>query len=62
MLSLTVTEGLYFGNLWTDGFEPVRVRRFFTRRWREIQPVAEAASKVGEFIRQRPDLGFDTST
>jgi hypothetical protein len=52
----TVREGLYFGNLSTYGFEVVRERRFFGRRWTEKQSVAEAASRVGSFLRIRPDL------
>jgi hypothetical protein len=57
LATFTVTEGIDFSNLWTDGFEPVRRRRFFARRWTEIQSVAHAASNVGKFITQRPDLG-----
>src|SRR5947209_20500645 len=53
----TVTEGLEAVDNWTEVFEPVRRRRLLRRwRWTEIQPVAEAASKVGRFIRDRPDL------
>ena len=52
-----VVEGLRAADNWTDVFEPVRRRRFFGRRWTEIQPVQQAAAKIGRFIRDRPDLG-----
>ncbi len=52
----SVTEGLWFGNLWVEGFEPVRKRRLLGERWYEVQPVQDAAAKVGRFLRERPDL------
>lgn len=52
-----VVEGLHCGDRWTDVFEPVRSRRMLGARWQEIQPVPEAASKIGTFMRERPDLG-----
>ena len=56
---LWVTEGLEVVDNWTDVFEPVRRRWWWVPRrvvgWTEIQPVAEAASHVGSFLRERPD-------
>jgi len=53
-LSLRVTEGLEVADNWTDLKEPVRWR--WSREWHELQPVQTAASKVGAFLRERPDL------
>jgi hypothetical protein len=50
-----VVEGLLVWDKWTDVFEPVRKRRIFSNRWTEIQPVNEAASKIGAFLQERPD-------
>ena len=53
-----VTEGLDFGDKWVEGRpEPVRWRWRTSNRWHEVQPIQEAASKVGAFMRSRPDLG-----
>lgn len=52
-----VVEGLAVVDNWTDVFEPVRERRPFMSSWREVQPLEEAASKVGWFLRERPDIG-----
>jgi len=51
-----VTEGLHAGDYWTDVFEPVRQRRLLGGRWQDVQPVQEAAAKIGAFLRARPDL------
>ena len=53
---LVVTEGLWTGDKWTDVFEPVRRRGIFKRSWHELQSVPEAASKIGRFLDERPDL------
>ena len=53
---LSVTEGIEVADNWTDVFEPVRKRRRFTTRWTPIQSVQEAASQIGQFLRERPDL------
>lgn len=53
---LFVTEGLWVGDKWTDVFEPVRRRPHLLRIWRELQPVQDASSKIGGFLRERPDL------
>jgi hypothetical protein len=52
----TVTEGIAAGNMWTDVFEPVRRRTVFTKTWRELQSVPDAAAKIGQFLDERPDL------
>ena len=31
------------------------LRGLVRRRWREVQPVQEASSKIGWFLRERPD-------
>jgi hypothetical protein len=52
-----VVEGLEASNNWVHGvFEPVRRRRWLGSQWRDLQPVTEAAAKIGAFIRHRPDL------
>jgi hypothetical protein len=51
----TVVQGLQVWDKWTDYIEPVRKRRYFSKRWSDIQPVQEAASKVAAFLRERPD-------
>lgn len=55
LLGWSVEEGIEVVDNWTDVFEPVRRRRFFGSRWQEVQPVQEAASKIGWFLRERPD-------
>lgn len=55
-LQWTVTEGIEVVDNWTDVFEPVRRRRLMSSKWQEIQPVQQAASNVGSFLRDRPDL------
>jgi hypothetical protein len=53
-----VVEGLGASNNWTHGvYEPVRRRRWLSRRWSDLQPVPEAARKIGAFMRERPDIG-----
>jgi hypothetical protein len=54
---LFVTEGLWVGDKWTDVFEAVRRRPHVGRGWRELQSVQEASSRIGRFLRERPDLG-----
>lgn len=49
-------EGLEAVNYWTDVFEPVRRRRLLGERWHQLQPVTRAATEVGKFLRERPDL------
>jgi hypothetical protein len=56
LLGWNVTDGLEVVDNWTRVFEPVRTRSLLGRTWNEVQPVQEAASKVGTFIRDRPDL------
>jgi hypothetical protein len=51
-----VVEGLQVSDKWTDYLEPVRKQRVLSQTWRELQPVQDAASKIGEFFRERPDL------
>ena len=53
---LSVSEGLAAANNWTDIFEPVRRRQWVGRRWREVQPIQQAAAKIGAFLRDRPDF------
>jgi hypothetical protein len=50
-----VVQGLQVWDDWTDYDEPVRERRYFSKKWHELQPVQEAASKIGSFLRERPD-------
>jgi hypothetical protein len=52
----TVTEGIEVMDNWTDVFEPVRRRRLMSDKWEEVQPVQQAASNIGSFLRDRPDL------
>jgi hypothetical protein len=52
----TRTEGIQVVDNWTQIFEPVRTRALFGGRWREVQSLQEAASKVGWFLRERPDV------
>lgn len=54
---ITVVEGIWVGNKWTDVFEPVRRRSIFRDQWIELQPVEVAAAKIGNFLKRRPDLG-----
>jgi len=56
LLRWEVVDQLEAGDNWTFVVEPVRKRRPFGGPWKDIQPVAEAASKIGKFIRERPDL------
>jgi hypothetical protein len=56
LVGWSVTEGLETVDNWTDVFEPVRQRRLLGRTWTECQPVQQAASKIGTFLRERPDL------
>jgi hypothetical protein len=52
-----VVEGIEVVDRWTNVWEPVRERPAWARnRWREVQPVQTAASKIGTFLRERPDL------
>jgi hypothetical protein len=51
-----VIEGLWVGDNWTDVFEPIRKHRPFSRVWTEVQSVHGAASNIGQFVRERPDL------
>ena len=53
--TLSVTEGLLATDKWTDVFEPVRRRRIFSSQWTEVEPIQEAAARVGTFLRERPD-------
>jgi hypothetical protein len=50
-----VEQGLKAWDKWTDYVELVRTRRYFSRSWTEVQPVARAASKIGTFLRERLD-------
>jgi hypothetical protein len=54
---LYVVEGLTATNNWTDFFEPIRRRWLWSRRWRHLQSVEEAAAHVERFLQRRPDLG-----
>jgi hypothetical protein len=56
---LSVIEGLHVGDNWTDVYEPVRKRRYFSGAWTELQPVNVAASSIGAFLRERPDLSSE---
>jgi hypothetical protein len=57
---ITVVEGLWVGDLWTDVFEPVRARTILSDHWSEQQSFEEAAAKIGDFLLRRPDLdGMD---
>ena len=56
-LRWVVIEGFAIEDTWTDVFEPVRKRPLLSGRWDEVQPVQLAASNVGRFMRERPDLG-----
>ena len=53
--SWSVTEGLLVSDKWTDVFDPVRKRRIFSSHWAGVEPVQEAASRLGTFLRERPD-------
>ena len=55
-LGWSVTQGIEVTDNWTDVFEPVRRRRLMSSKWQEIQPVEQAASNIGSFLRDRPDL------
>lgn len=55
LLQWTVTEGIEVTDYWTDVFEPVRRRRLVSSKWQDMQPVQQAASNVGSFLRERPD-------
>jgi hypothetical protein len=48
----TVSEGLHLGNLWTDVFEDVRKRRFFSDDWQDVQSLESAEAHIREFIRR----------
>jgi hypothetical protein len=50
-----VTEGI--GVPTQNHFEPVRQRRRFTKQWREIQRVQDAASNTGRTLRNIRDSG-----
>ena len=50
-----VIEGIQVADNWTDVFEPVRSRRWFSSRWSKIQSVKDAAAQIGAFLRERPD-------
>jgi len=50
---LMIEQGLAVDTL--QLFEVVRRRRLFSRHWEQVNPVPEAASKVGDMIR-RADL------
>ena len=52
----SVTDRLEVGDNWTNVVEVVRRRRFFYTAWNDVQSVPEAASKIGRFIGERPDL------
>lgn len=52
---VTVTEGLFVGDNWTDVFEPVRRRRYRSKTCTEIQSVEEAERGIEIFLRERPD-------
>lgn len=55
LLRWRVVEGIQVVDNWTDVFEPVRRRHVLGSRWHEVQPVQDAASKIGQFLRERPD-------
>ena len=50
-----VIEGIQVADNWTDVFEPVRSRHWFSSRWNQIQSVKGAAAQLGAFLRERPD-------
>jgi hypothetical protein len=56
VLRWTVAEGLSVEDDCTDVFEPVRQRRLFGNAWTEVQSVQDAASHVGSFMREHPNL------
>jgi hypothetical protein len=58
---LRVVEGLAVKGASTDVFWPVRERAWIGFRWREIESVQDAASRVGAFLRQHPQAGQSTS-
>lgn len=47
-----VREGLHLGNRWTDVFEDVRVRRFVSTRWTEVQTLESAEACIRRFADQ----------
>jgi hypothetical protein len=51
-----VVEGIAAEDNWTDVFEPVRRRRFFSGKWRYVQQVGDAGEHIEAFLRERPDL------
>lgn len=55
LLCWRVVEGLEVVDNWTDVFEPVRERHLLRSAWQEVQPMQEAASKIGQFLKERPD-------
>jgi hypothetical protein len=52
LIHWSASEGFELTNRWTDVFEPVRSRHLIGGRWREVQPIQEAASKIGRFLRE----------
>ena len=44
-----IAEGIAVPSL--DAFEPVRCRGWFSRHWYEVQPVQDAASRIGARLR-----------
>ena len=50
-----VVQGMQVWDEWTEYTEPVRERRYFSSKWTDLQPVQDAASKIGTFLRERPD-------
>jgi hypothetical protein len=51
-----VRDGLEVADHWTDVFEPTRRRRRGVLRWRDVATVEQAATRIMEFLQQRPDL------
>lgn len=56
---LTVVQGLWAVDNWTDVFQPVRQRWIWNYAWRPKQPAHVAANNIGLFFSQRPDLPPD---
>jgi hypothetical protein len=52
-----VQEGLEAVDNWTDMFEPLRVRRVGASRWRDVATLEQVASRVAQFLEERPDVG-----
>ena len=54
--SWRVVEGIEVVDNWTAVWEPVRWRRLLGTEWHPMESVSTAASNIGWFLRNRPDI------